>query len=197
MSRNFPNAPFVLSLSKHTSPALFNQRGPLNPSTSSGRTGMGMAGVPKSKLQNWRGFRAIFARKGAWMLGFVFLLPGVAQAASPASPSVPQIQMRIDVHHGYSPILRDLITVTPLEPFYKPVVLDNGQPAVLRCESRFVERGEVRTSCQFLSGSENPAFSKMRWADSPFGGQGKISFQDVQGKHIDVFVAPLKPGKKS
>jgi hypothetical protein len=85
----------------------------------------------------------------------------------------------------------------PLAPYYLPVGPINNQPAVLRCESKFLSAQVVRTGCQFLSGADNPGVTKARWAESRIGTADKISFQDLRGELVVVSIQPIYPDFKA
>lgn len=141
---------------------------------------------PSLKLKHWRGSQGKSGWKGTPMLAFIAFMLAAPVIASELPPWQPRITLLLDVRHQGRVLLRDQVLTTPLAPFSHPIVLTNGQPAIVRCESKIVSRAVARTNCQVLSGNEQPAFSKTRWVESRVGRSDHMNFRDRQGADISI-----------
>lgn len=146
------------------------------------------------KLKHWRGLQSKKRWKRAPVLVFCLLalsmMPSGLMAQNIAKPDA-RIRMWVEVIQLGSVLLREEIEVAPHETVLRPVVLANGQPAILRCEEKFALRQTVRTLCQFLSRKEEPVFSKVRWAESRFGQEDQMQIQDLKNNLVKVVIRPM------
>ena len=148
-----------------------------------------------TKLKHWCGFSGKSSRRTASILMFCGLVGCGQPGLAPAQPlDVPEVHIRllIDVLHDGIRVKRDEIRASPLEPYYREIVLANDQPAILRCESRIVTRQSVRTSCQILSGDVQSAFTKIRWTESRIGKDDRMLFQDRQSRLVEISIRPTR-----
>jgi len=104
------------------------------------------------KLKNWCGFQAIWAWKGAWMLGFGLLTIGNAVFAQPERP-VLGLRVTIGAAIDLGPTHREQRWPEQIDTF--EFVLPDQQPIRVGCETTPVKRGIASLKCSAGSNTDN------------------------------------------
>lgn len=104
------------------------------------------------KVKHWRGFQAIFAGKGAWMLGFGLLTVGSAAFAQPERP-VLGLRVTIGAAIDLGPTYRVQRWPEQIDTF--EFMLPDQRPIQIGCETTPLKNGIASLKCSAGSNGDS------------------------------------------